>query len=473
MSSTPPRARTPAVQRELDALVYARTGTPAAAPAPTPTKAAPSAYMVQQLGEKHVPLIAQRAFSGRDTADHFTNGVEMTMSEGADGSTPFDVVYNQDHVNKDTEDHFGSGMNMAEENDTSMAFDRVYDSRFTHKDTEDHFKGMIMAGDEHSLAEDARNDASLKSYHEAKARFEANLIEPEQLHMGNEQKDNQDHFGTGMNFHPGYLDGEEPEGGEGDVSDPVMRPAGMPDPLNTFERVFGQDPHATTKFPPGTFSMSPPGLQIPMDMRYYPVLSKKDMRPPARPKFLHGVQHKPYGKTYTTAMQVHLDSLVVMGSDGKAVGGGAQSARAPAIAPMMPGSEARAPPTVTFAGGGSGGGGGGAISGGEAAASPADSPAAPPSRFAWNSERIAHELVCKFDQFTRRREDHMRKLLWTFGSDPHFESSNKVCASSVLRTLRYSWTTRPHPPRPSRARGSSARAHTSGLLLPPRLPPRV
>ena len=34
-------------------------------------------------------------------------------------------------------------------------------------------------------------------------------------------------------------------------------------------------------------------------------------------------------------------------------------------------------------------------------------------KFAWNSERIAHELVCKFDQFTRRREDHMRKLLWT------------------------------------------------------------
>ena len=46
-------------------------------------------------------------------------------------------------------------------------------------------------------------------------------------------------------------------------------------------------------------------------------------------------------------------------------------------------------------------------------------------KFAWESGRIAHELVCKFDQFTRRREDHMRKLLWTFGSDPCFESANK------------------------------------------------
>ena len=35
-----------------------------------------------------------------------------------------------------------------------------------------------------------------------------------------------------------------------------------------------------------------------------------------------------------------------------------------------------------------------------------------------NSDHIASELVSKFDQFTRRKEDHMRKLLWTFGIRP-------------------------------------------------------
>ena len=47
------------------------------------------------------------------------------------------------------------------------------------------------------------------------------------------------------------------------------------------------------------------------------------------------------------------------------------------------------------------------------------------SKFAWNSERIAHELVCKFDQFTRRREDHMRKLLRTLGTDPMLEQKRE------------------------------------------------
>ena len=41
-------------------------------------------------------------------------------------------------------------------------------------------------------------------------------------------------------------------------------------------------------------------------------------------------------------------------------------------------------------------------------------------KFAWNSDRIAHELVQKMEQVTRRRTDHMRKLLWTVGTDPYF-----------------------------------------------------
>lgn len=43
------------------------------------------------------------------------------------------------------------------------------------------------------------------------------------------------------------------------------------------------------------------------------------------------------------------------------------------------------------------------------------------AKFAWAPDRIAHELVCKLDQFTHRREDHMRKLLWTIGTDPLFD----------------------------------------------------
>ena len=42
-------------------------------------------------------------------------------------------------------------------------------------------------------------------------------------------------------------------------------------------------------------------------------------------------------------------------------------------------------------------------------------------RFAWSSDRVASALLSKFDSFSARREDHTRKLLWTFGTDPHFK----------------------------------------------------
>ena len=42
-------------------------------------------------------------------------------------------------------------------------------------------------------------------------------------------------------------------------------------------------------------------------------------------------------------------------------------------------------------------------------------------RFAWGSDRIASALLSKFDSFTARHEDHTRKLIWTFGTDPHFK----------------------------------------------------
>ena len=107
----------------------------------------------------------------------------------------------------------------------------------------------------------------------------------------------------------------------------------------------------------------------------------------------------------------------------------------PAAAAQQPVAPAPGAPPGSGPSGTGGGGGemsfnsGGSMSGGGAAG---DAPRGgieqlPTSqkKFAWGAERIAHELVCKFDQFTRRREDHMRKLLWTFGTDPYFESANK------------------------------------------------
>jgi len=43
------------------------------------------------------------------------------------------------------------------------------------------------------------------------------------------------------------------------------------------------------------------------------------------------------------------------------------------------------------------------------------------SKFAWGPERIGHELVIKFDQLSRRSDDHTRKLLRAIGTDPYFQ----------------------------------------------------
>ena len=75
---------------------------------------------------------------------------------------------------KDTEDHFGDGMNMHADNDTSMAFDRVYDSRFEEKDTEDHFgTGMLLAADAETEALDSARRKQLEDYNAAKQAYEA------------------------------------------------------------------------------------------------------------------------------------------------------------------------------------------------------------------------------------------------------------------------------------------------------------
>ena len=102
-------------------------------------------------------------------------------------------------------------------------------------------------------------------------------------------------------------------------------------------------------------------------------------------------------------MQAHVDSLEF--------GDGVSTPTTARGSPPLKGAKGEAS-------GGSGGGGSGGGGGGSGSASARQSN----NKFSMNSAQIAHALVSKFDQFTRRREDHMRTLLWTFGSDPAFES---------------------------------------------------
>merc|ERR1740117_2209321 len=55
--------------------------------------------------------------------------------------------------------------------------------------------------------------------------------------------------------------------------------------------------------------------------------------------------------------------------------------------------------------------------------------------FAWGSDRIAHELAHKLDQFTRRPEDGVRKLLWTVGTDHGYESKSRNSISVTPKNL--------------------------------------
>jgi hypothetical protein len=55
--------------------------------------------------------------------------------------------------------------------------------------------------------------------------------------------------------------------------------------------------------------------------------------------------------------------------------------------------------------------------------------------FAWGSDRIAHELAHKLDQFTWRPEDGVRKLLWTLGTDHSYESKSRNSISVTPKNL--------------------------------------
>ena len=55
--------------------------------------------------------------------------------------------------------------------------------------------------------------------------------------------------------------------------------------------------------------------------------------------------------------------------------------------------------------------------------------------FGWGSDRIAHELATKLEQFTRRPEDAVRKLLWTVGTEHRFEGKSRNSIAVTPKNL--------------------------------------
>ena len=55
--------------------------------------------------------------------------------------------------------------------------------------------------------------------------------------------------------------------------------------------------------------------------------------------------------------------------------------------------------------------------------------------FVWGSDRIAHELATKLDQFVRRPEDAVRKLLWAVGTEHRFESKSRNSIAVTPKNL--------------------------------------
>jgi len=426
------RPLTPAMQHEMDKIVFKGH-----APASAEPYAGSDAYMVKPLPVNPSPLKGPRLFAGKHEKDHFLHQSEMVLGDAADD----DLAHGPVHVDgRAAADHFGEGMVMSTANDTSMAFDRVYDTRHEGMDTADHFAlGMQMAGDAETLALEAKRAARKQAFDKAKAALDAEVDSPDQKHMGHEQQygegDTKDHFGLGMQMaddvdtsmpfdriYDSRFDGRDVED---HFDHGTLNLVAEADEGNTFDRVFGSahdGRNAEDHFRPGTLvpSIGPPGLREVSDMRHYPTLTKAELYPPPRPKFLHGTppgQSPKTAKPLSPAMQAQVDAIVV-----KQPAGGSQPKRAAGeSATIIAGLTPYAARTKTASEGSTAGGGGGGGGGGDRFGEPSR------QSFAWDSERIAHELVCKFDQFTRRREDHMRKLLWTFGSDPSFESggSNK------------------------------------------------
>jgi len=434
------------MRKEIDGLVYKPKRSALAAPPAVALPSTPPGFI------QHVrkPM----AHSGKDTEDHF-EGAKL-KDEGKDGQMAFDAVYDQRFVDKDTEDHFGAGMNLGDSadlttrlgkpkaigtsefiNDRAATFDTVYSSLHDGKDTEDHFGiGMTMGATEEEKQKERQVQERQRTYDEARERL--HLAMPEETHMGHEQADGLhgdtfDHFAggsmaiagddTGMAFDSVYGSQYVEKDTADHFAASTMLLTDDADTGNAFDAAYGsahEGMDTDSHFASGKFLEvgNIEGVAAERKKRY-PNLTKHGMTPPHRPKFLARMAPAAPAaapsaapgmalpkKALSAEMQAEMDALVVKGSSVVGKAGGAKPSNAK--------------PSVSF-GGSMGGGGGG---GGDALRH-----SLPPSmagdKFGWDSERIAGELIGKFQLFTRRNEDQVRKLLVAIGNDPTFESVNK------------------------------------------------
>ena len=258
-----------------------------------------SPYLVEAPGPELVYVLGGRRYADKDMEDHVLPG-QLSFDSGPN-KMPFDQVYSSKFNREDTRDHFGYGMNMHEDNSTMNAYDRVYDSRFVEKDTEDHFTGMTLGRDMDAIALEEKAAERLKLYNEAKDAYKIGF--PEKAHMGHEQLDGANHFedytmnlnadaDEGNSFDRVYDSRFDHKDTEDHFDGYSMKLAASADAGNTFDRVFGSvfdERHAVSHFDSGSMAMGPPGLTEQQITHYYPTLTKEEMVPPPRPKFLRGM----------------------------------------------------------------------------------------------------------------------------------------------------------------------------------------
>lgn len=329
-ATTPPRLLTPNMQNEVDALVFRPRRLPAAAPSPSPSARAPLAVPNDQVAYVRQP----RTHAGADTAAPHMRGYATVMADGNDTSLPFDKVYSERYVHKDTEDHFGEGMVMAatehEFHGMDLPFDSVYSQAHVDKDTEDHFGSglMTLEKDEDALARERFLAARQQQYAAAREKLIAEMPK-EAAHMGHEQGDAESHFLPGeMNLsekvstmlpfdrvYDSRFDGKSASG----HFDDGMQLGSKATAGNSFDLVYGAEHEgrvAESHFVPGTMHTEPtskslglPGQSAPKITRY-PPLTREQMIPPHRPKFLRGTCGEAGKPPQLSAeMQKHVDSV--------------------------------------------------------------------------------------------------------------------------------------------------------------------
>ena len=416
----PPRPLTPQMQAEVDALVFNP---------PKPALASKQASKKLSHASSSVEFVRSRdvvyGHEGGDTKDHFVPG-QMVLDDGAthkvDGveELPFDRVFDHRHDGEDTRDHFVSpGSMMLADGAThkvdgveELPFDRVFDHRHDGEDTRDHFlspANMVLQPSVNEMGDEQRLKEKIEKYeHDKKVMQERidHALEPK--HMGNQQLDSADHFDgvSGMTiaadapscetaFDPVYGSQHVNEDTRDHFAGASMVMGEDADSEMPFDRVY--DSRWDGRRQADHFVGSGASMELEKGSSHANILDPlrpdtkqyRNLDPPFRPKFLHSPSppKPPKPPTPSLAMQAHLESIVTKGSSPKGSKG-----------PTPPGSAS-----------------------GAALRTSASLGALPQNDFRWGSDRIAHELVSKFEQFTRRREDSMRKLLWTFGTDPEFE----------------------------------------------------